>query len=136
MFALEQVLEETDNDSEDDWTPAARLTPTPRASPVARRWARGSSEEAASGSGDRVLLGGSNTTSSLPARSSPSSEDAPDLTQMKRQQLETKPPIANGETASSRLESPYRLSETSWECVDVCSASVKHQVKVACSLHH
>ncbi len=83
---LAQVLEESDDES-DDWTPGAmgRL--------------RGSSEEAGSGSG-RALAGGSNTTSSMLPRSSPSSEELPNMPpQQKKQRLEMTPPMVTGKSA-------------------------------------
>ncbi|BDA42317.1 hypothetical protein COCOBI_03-2040 [Coccomyxa sp. Obi] len=121
------VLEETDNDSEDDWTPSARLTPTPRASPVARPWARGSSEEGGSGSGDRALVGGSNTTSSLPPRSSPSSEDAPDLPQTKRQQLEPTPPITTELPRAPSALASSNCADDSWFAVYEARSPIQHQ---------
>ena len=88
---LMQVLEESDDDSGDDWMPAA-----------AAARLRGSSEEAGSGSGvGRGLAGGSNTPSSMPPRRSPSSEEAVNEAvppQQKKQRLEMTPPVVTGRT--------------------------------------
>ena len=101
---LVQVLEESDDDSGDEWTPAA----------AAR--VRGSSEEAGSGSGlGRGPAGGSNTTSSVPPRSSPSSEDAVNVQpQQKKQRIEMTPPVVTGRAAPLYLCSLIDYVCTMW----------------------
>lgn len=80
-----KILEESDEDSGDDWVPNGRR--------------RGSSEEGGFGSGGpgsgRAPAGGSNSTSSLP-RSSPSSDEPLNLPPAKRQHSEHSPPVIRG----------------------------------------